>query len=65
MSVPKLSVGDLFVFKNAGAYSVTEGINLFLSRDLPKILLIKDGRILVVRDEVKTYKLNTPNYVGE
>jgi len=65
VSVPKLNVGDLFVFKNTGAYSVTEGINLFLSRDLPKILLIKDGCVLVVRDEFKTYKLNTPNYVGE
>lgn len=65
VSVPKLNVGDLFVFKNTGAYSVTEGINLFLSRDLPKILLIKDGRILVVRDDIKTYKLNTPKYVGE
>lgn len=30
-------IGDILVFKNAGAYSVTEGMYLFLSRDLPGI----------------------------
>ncbi len=29
--------GDMLVFKKAGAYSVTEGIALFLSRDLPGV----------------------------
>ncbi len=30
--------GDLFVFQNTGAYSVTEGMALFLSRDIPMVL---------------------------
>ncbi len=34
-----LSEGDLIVFENIGAYSVTEGIYLFLSRTLPCIIL--------------------------
>ncbi len=34
-----LSEGDLIVFENIGAYSVTEGIYLFLSRKLPCIIL--------------------------
>ncbi|MCR4851284.1 MAG: alanine racemase [Lachnospiraceae bacterium] len=54
-------VGDLLAFKNIGAYSVTEGIYLFLSRVMPKIILIKeDGKDVVLRDSVKTSTLNTP-----
>ncbi len=34
-----LNEGDLIVFENIGAYSVTEGIYLFLSRTLPCIIL--------------------------
>lgn len=30
-------LGDILIFKKAGAYSVTEGISLFLSRDLPGV----------------------------
>ena len=30
-------IGDVLVFERTGAYSVTEGIYLFLSRDLPQI----------------------------
>jgi len=30
-------IGDTLVFKKVGAYSVTEGISLFLSRDLPGV----------------------------
>lgn len=30
--------GDVLVFENTGAYSVTEGMSLFLCRDLPKVL---------------------------
>lgn len=32
-----VETGDILVFKKAGAYSVTEGISLFLSRNLPGI----------------------------
>lgn len=58
-----LQVGDILVFENTGAYSMTEGISLFLSRDLPEILLRKqDGIIVTVRGHMMTDTLNTPHY---
>lgn len=33
------SPGDVFIFKNAGAYSAAEGMALFLSHDLPQVAL--------------------------
>lgn len=65
LEVPKLEINDIFIFKNVGAYSVTEGISLFLSRDLPKVVLIKNNKEKLVRDVVNTYKINKPNYEGE
>lgn len=58
----KLMLNDTFIFKNTGAYSSTEGIALFLSRDLPKIILVKDGKELLIRDSVKSSLINYPNY---
>lgn len=59
----KLNIGDTFVFKNTGAYSSTEGISLFLSRDLPKVIIVKkDGNSILVRDIIKTSEVNYPNY---
>ena len=58
--VGNLQVGDVFVFENTGAYCVTEGISLFLSRDLPCVLKIKENNeIELVRENVPTYKLNS------
>ena len=51
-------VGDLLVFGTIGAYSSTEGMNLFLSRDLPKILFKDKDGIKVVRDTFHTSSLN-------
>lgn len=65
LSVNGLELGDVFVFKNTGAYAMTEGISLFLSRDLPKVLFVKDGKIGVVRSNIQTYKLNMPFKGGE
>ena len=62
INVNKLSLGDVFIFKNVGAYSSTEGISLFLSRDLPKVVLYKNKEIKVVRDNLKTSEINYPNY---
>lgn len=59
--VKNLEIGDTFIFKNAGAYSMTEGISLFLSRDLPKVILIENNNVKVLRDRVETYHLNTSN----
>lgn len=63
LKVRKLQYGDTFVFKNVGAYSVTEGIALFLSRDMPKVVLANEqGETTLVRDTIKTSEINYPNY---
>ncbi len=59
-----LMINDLIVFKNAGAYAPFEGISLFLSRELPKVLIKDKDKIEVVRDSVKTSELNS-NYKKE
>ena len=58
----KLNIGDVFIFKNTGAYSITEGISLFLSRDLPKVIINKSGKNILVRDIISTSGLNSPVY---
>ncbi len=65
LPVSSLELGDVFVFKNTGAYAMTEGISLFLSRDLPKVVFVKDGKIEIVRNNFHTYKLNMPFKGGE
>lgn len=53
-------VGDVLVFEGVGAYSMTEGINLFLSRDLPKILFFsREKGVRLVRDTQPTDVLNS------
>ena len=51
--------GDVLVFKKTGAYSCMEGMLLFLSHSLPKIMLYNntDG-FRQVRKAYKTYKWN-------
>lgn len=39
-----LELGDKLVFGKVGAYSVTEGISLFLSRELPQVVLYSKRR---------------------
>lgn len=53
------AIGDILVFENTGAYSVTEGMAIFLSRDLPKVLYYdKCQGLRLVRDRVETNILN-------
>lgn len=55
-------LGDILVFENIGAYSVTEGIYLFLSRDLPKITVwSEEGGLRLVRDTFESWRLNGEN----
>lgn len=57
--LPGAQPGDLFAFRNAGAYSVTEGIGLFLSRDLPAVLLREQtGELRLLRGHTQTDPLN-------
>lgn len=55
-------IGDVIVFENAGAYCAAEGIALFLSRDLPAVMLLKNGcEPVCVRGHMPIEMLNTPN----
>lgn len=60
--LPELKLGDVLAFSRCGAYTVTEGIGLFLSRTLPRILLYSStGGAQMVRDFYYSDVLNTPN----
>lgn len=61
VTLPALSVGDVLAFGRCGAYSVTEGIGLFLSRQLPRIVLHSErGGNRMLRDFYGTDILNSP-----
>ena len=48
--------GDVICFKRCGAYAATEGMAMFLSRELPQVLICRtDGKIEKLRDRVETY----------
>lgn len=52
--------GDILVFENVGAYSITEGIYLFLSRDLPRVLFKSEkGGLCMVRDTIESNRINS------
>ena len=54
-----LKAGDLLIFRNTGAYSMTEGISLFLSRDLPAVVCLKEnGEAELLRGAEPTWVLN-------
>lgn len=52
-------IGDRLVFDRVGAYSVTEGIYLFLSRDMPRIYRSENGNLTLLRDVVHTHAINS------
>lgn len=59
--LPEIKIGDVICFENTGAYCPTEGISLFLSRDIPAVYLKKeDSEIVRLRDSFETYSLNNP-----
>ena len=63
VALPDMEIGDVLCFENTGAYCMTEGISLFLSRDLPAVYLLKEsGNTICVRKSFETMKLNIPNY---
>lgn len=54
-----VTIGDFLIFDKVGAYSVTEGIALFLSRDLPQVYFYSEEKGLKkVRNSIETYPLN-------
>ena len=60
MPLKHAKIGDALVFERVGAYSVTEGIYLFLSRRMPRILFWseKDG-FTEARKATESYPINT------
>lgn len=56
-----LTPGDVLAFHNIGAYSVTEGPALFLSRNLPRIILADAHGARLVRDTIHASAINQPN----
>ena len=59
--LPEIAIGDVLCFENAGAYCMTEGMALFLSREIPAVYLVRDnGETVLVRRPVETAGLNTP-----
>lgn len=60
LTLPDAQVGDVLVFHNIGAYSVTEGIYLFLSRRMPKIFLYREmNGLKLLRNNTETWMMNT------
>ena len=57
----RVRIGDIIAFRNVGAYSVTEAPALFLSRDMPAILLYKGGKVLILREILPSWRFNLPN----
>lgn len=60
VSLHGLVPGDILAFRNIGAYAVTESPALFLSRDMPRILLSGAGGVRLCRDALPTSILNQP-----
>lgn len=59
-TLPMLSKGDTIVFQNCGAYSVTEGMALFLSRELPQVLFYsQENGFHVEREMIETNIINS------
>lgn len=57
--LPRLDIGDVLSFGRCGAYSVTEGTALFLSRTMPRIIMYsEESGAQLIRDFFDTDKLN-------
>lgn len=61
LPIANLTLDDTIIFKNTGAYCMCEGISLFLSRELPAVVLTDNDEAKVARNHYKTSKLNMPN----
>ena len=63
IALPDVKIGDVICFENTGAYCMTEGMSLFLSRDIPPVyLILENNEIICVREIFETAQLNTPKY---
>ena len=56
-----LEIGDILVFCRTGAYSVTEGMAVFLSREMPVVSVYSEKHGLqIIREMLYSDVLNTP-----
>ena len=63
-SFESLRVDDILIFAGCGAYTMTEGITLLLSRNLPQVMFYsKEKRFKIVRKSQSIYQLNTTEEV--
>lgn len=59
LPVRNAQIGDYLIFDRTGAYGSTEGISLFLSRDLPAVVLYStSGGAAVLRGHEPTHPFN-------
>lgn len=60
MPLNNAKIGDMIIFYNVGAYSVTEGIYLFLSRKLPKVVTYDSNhKATLIREGLPTDIINS------
>lgn len=61
LTCKELALGDYLIFERVGAYSVYEGMSLFLSHELPTVFSysVKNG-LQQMRRRIESYPLNTP-----
>ncbi|MBQ0059012.1 MAG: alanine racemase [Lachnospiraceae bacterium] len=58
-----LELGDYLIFQKTGAYSAMEGMALFLSHELPEVLLYsQENGFKVLRETSETFKFNHATY---
>lgn len=58
------TIDDCLVFHKTGAYSVTEGMSLFLSRDLPSVYIFdNENGLQLLRQGVSCASLNMPDLI--
>lgn len=59
MPLINLQIHDILVFENLGAYSVTEAMYLFLSRDMPRVYFYsEESGLTLIRDTIATHLWN-------
>jgi len=57
-----LRIGDILVFERTGAYSVSEGMALFLSRELPEVSVFSaEAGLMQLRPLMDASRFNTPS----
>lgn len=65
LELSEISPDDKLFFHNIGAYSITEGIYLFLSHPLPDVYIYSNNGFNCVRNTIESYRLNLSDNLGD